>query len=644
MHVFGAIAIAAAVAALAAPAAPAAAAELFPQPWVDRSPVRMTSFGTCAVELGAADAVAWYGAVHGGQPRVQAAPVAGPAAAALPPGPEVAAGLGGCPVGAASADGSATLAWAEDVDRAAPIVVAERRPGGQLGAATRLPGAHGREPAVARAASGAAVVGWLEETRLDAEPYLSETRVQPLVAVRDADGAFGAPVALGAPGIASSGEGYGPAIGIDDAGDAVAVWHRPANSERDAPDEAWTARRPAGGAWSAPQRLAAEVLQPPRLAVAPSGEALVVLRTRTGVEVAGGSARDGFGPLSPITGSSAGARSAAPTASSSALAGSAPPTASSSALAGSTAQVVSDDAEVADVVIAPGGAALVALAAERRDSGFARIDVVGRPHGSAPFGAPVTVATAPAARLLIGVDQPRLALAPDGRALLAWRGGREVPAGQFQAPYAALGSAGGGWQRPRPLSGGSRWTYYALPAFGADGSPRVSLLQTAFADGGDYSAPIRPRLRTVAFGPQPAADRTAPRLTLRLPRRQPLPPFNRRTRADQSIRFDARCDEACDLYVRAEVRTRGTDGDGFFPGLFRLAAGQRRVLWLHKVDALWYGDGGPFGYGQTIRVRLTVWADDAAGNSTRATAVTRVTLPRVDFAGQRMRRSDNYSM
>jgi hypothetical protein len=587
-----AAAIAAAVASAAIPvAASAQTAPLLPQPLRDLTPARgMSQVAFCEADLGAGDAVAWMGHWENSDASDVIEVLVGSVAAGAPARVEAAAGIGGCPSVSTSADGASLLAWkAGTSEEPTQISFVERPAAGPLGTALPIAGAVGSVVTAARAAGGAAVVGWLQYELVDdpdPDAFGSLQRVQPFVSVRDPGGAFGPPIALDLPADAWDAEGRGPSVGIDAAGNAIAVWRRPSGTESSDPDDLLVARRPAGGSFGAPVPIGTrEPHGRVQLAVAPSGEALLVVDERS-LHVASGNVRDGFGPPEPFAPES-------------------PP--------GSGAE--------ATAAIVDGGGAAVAWVERDGDGRGLRVVVRSRPSGAAPFGPAHALATRSDGQSPPGTA--RLALAPDGRALVTWIGpGRGLP---FSQPYVAVGHLASGWQPARPLAHGCRSTRSAQPAFGGDGSPRVSLLHTAVYGGGDIFFPWASRLRTVAFGTA-APETRPPRLRLTVPRLQPLP-RSRRGR-EQEIRAVARCSEACDLLVTARSRHRElTDEEVLFPAWARLRAGERRVVRLHTTDAFDYGIGSTLRAGDVPPVAWTAHACDAAGNVATARASGRVVIP-----------------
>jgi hypothetical protein len=160
--------------------------------------------------------------------------------------------------------GDAVAVW-ERYDGADFITQAASRPAeGSWEAPVNLsaPGQNGAEPQVALDSAGDAVVVWDRYGSGDTIIQASE---------RPAGGAWQAPVDLSEPGAVEAG---GAQVGIDSAGDAVALW-----SVRAATDYViQAASLPAGGTWQAPSVISdpGHTAEEARLGVGPNGEAAAI--------------------------------------------------------------------------------------------------------------------------------------------------------------------------------------------------------------------------------------------------------------------------------------------------------------------------------------------------------------------------------
>lgn len=598
------LALTATAAAASASLSGAASAALLPQTPETRTRPVPSVGAMCPLDLGAADVLVWLRFdlfkrhARSDVVATSLAPRDG-----IPP-LEPARGFGSCPVGAATTDGSALIGYTRpDRDRYTGddrIVVAERPAGGPVSRATALPGARGSAPAIAFAPGGAAAIAWLAPVPGPDTTALYDDGVVPMVATRKAGGDFAPPVALGKPFFSSEigapedvpdvDRLLGPTAGVDGAGNALVVWVVPSvRRAGDSPGpeslELWTAERHSSGSFSAPRPLGRlSSIDALHLAVASTGEALLVIDGGDGVRIATGTAADGLGAPTLVSGLVAG-RSA--------------------------------------VAIAPGGAAVVTWAqggeGRRRGAYLDRVVAVERPSGAAAFGAPATLATW-SRRSPEQVPPTAVALSADGRTLGLWRErSRTLDRLEIDRVRIAQGRLGGDWEPAVETGAPCRVVTDALPAFGRDGSPRVTLVDASMMGGGDSEIPVDGRVRVVRLGPQPPADTTAPRATLTARRRQPL-----RNSFEGRVRLRLRCSEACDAHVFAIVNGKRDRRAGLYPEYPRLGAGRSRALALHRSSP-YYDDSDRFREDRTTPVRLVAHVCDAAGNVGRAT--TTVLMP-----------------
>ena len=484
----------------------------------------------------------------------------------LTAGPEGAARAGGVSVGrlyacatvAESPGGTAVVAGGvepsvEGEDFA--IHAAVRDPGGTFGAPVAL-GRGDPAPAVAVGPAGHTVVAWVEHSR----------RREAIVAVRRAPGeAFGPPETV----LAWPSRGFFALVdlqaGVDAAGRVTLLW------SRDVPVSDQTRVEAASAAHGAPfavERLTThiELSADPVLAVAPDGWALAAHgnwgRHRAAIfERAPGAARFTRVALRPPR--------------------------------------YSDQPVVA---IRDGGGALFGWRRETPE----KIEVATREQGGA-FGAPRVVARGWSineivafepftrrSRLLlppVALDEPRLqaALAPDGRALLAWSGAAGPSLLWTGSAHAVLGSLGGAFEPARRVGGALRDADAVAPLFLPDGRAAVAWTDRAGrADGRLHLAVER----------APALDKDPIRLRVRAPRFQPLP-------RGESPRVTAVCSGPCDLRASISVLY----GDGFARsvtnptgGAMRLHLGPVRDIRRPRWVTVRVAAGPPGGRATAIRV------------------------------------------
>lgn len=151
-----------------------------------------------------------------------------------------------------SSSGAAVTAWSTQTPQNTFAVLVSS----SVNAVTWTPAVtlgQGVEPAVALAPNGAAVAVW--------QALSGPTSLGIEASVRGASGTWSAPVSVAT-------VGQQPQVGVDSAGDAVAVWHSATAGVQ-------TSTLPAGGSWSAPTTLTTYAYELTGLAVAPNGNALI---------------------------------------------------------------------------------------------------------------------------------------------------------------------------------------------------------------------------------------------------------------------------------------------------------------------------------------------------------------------------------
>ena len=483
---------------------PAASAAVNPLPFEQRAGV-----ATCLRAPGAPGDLGLYG--RGGA-HLRAV---GDGGAARMPGVRLGK-LVECAAVATAPSGAGVVAGAV---AAGDVRAAVRDPGGAFGAPVRLGRAQDFGPSVAAAVSpaGHAVVAWAQ-VRGRPDPR-RRGRFRIVAARRAPGGAFGAVEPL-------TGWRRGPSIAtaaveaaVDGAGMATVAWARPL------PERGLFDRADIGVATAAPgtpfaaQRVAGDVSEPsrPALAVAAGGWTLLAYGGEDGIrayERAPGAARFTevlAAELPQATDVTVAVRDG----------GGGLVAWRTDASAGAGAQVVVREGPGAFERPRP-----VARDVERFDTGgFVALVSTGGP----PYD--------PEAGVL------RAALAPDGRALLAWPAAR-MGFGRTSSPRLAAGTLAGGFAAPVELGSLIRDAEGVAPLFLPDG--RAALAWTDNAGHVEASVPSGPgRLHlAVESAPPLPPPPPAPRVTLRAPRTQHL-------YRSQNPRVTATCAQACDL--RASV-------------------------------------------------------------------------------------------
>jgi hypothetical protein len=452
-----------------------------------------------------------------------------------------------CAAVAADPGGAAVIAGGvrRGPDRARLRVVA-RDPGGAFGAPVALGSSAIIDASVAAAVSpsGHAVVAW---TQRRGDPFGDRTPVRIVAARRAPGGTFGPPVALTA---WRPTEGFGgPDVeaGIDAAGNATVAWLLPAGrfGER---QRAAVARAAPGAPFSA-QRLARHVDEPSRvaLAVAPDGSSLLAFDGIEGVQVFERRPAD--------------ARYTA-------------------VLSSRGDRPVSFDRSPV-VAVRNGGGGLVAWRTET-DTAAAGVTAAVRATAGA-FGRPRVVARGvegggsfgEAFAVVVGGDRPlppedvgnaalRAALAPDGRAILAW-GDDSSDLTRASRMRVATGSLATGFGPPQQLGGPIRDVNGVAALLRADG--RMAAAWTDNAGGGFFQRG-KGRLHLAVEGAPELPEPARPGLRVRVKRTQHL-------LRSQGIVARASCVRACDL--RAAARTRNSEP---IPLVRTLRAGGTAVLHL----------------------------------------------------------------
>ena len=233
--------------------------------WAFTSTLHIGGFEPSIAALGEGEAIAVWDGSFG----VEAALATPRGWTSLPPIPHSV--LAFAPEVAADGSGRATVVWRQPGLGGARIDAATRAPGGGWSAARPLSRSGGAgplsrpdgvafSPQVAVTPSGAAVAVW---RRKDG----AKSIVQAAVSGRP--GHWSAAANLSAPGQ----NAVAPAVAIDPAGEAVAVWQRFDGAHQ----IIQAAARPAGGRWSNPAHLSAagRNAEAPSVALSSTGEAVV---------------------------------------------------------------------------------------------------------------------------------------------------------------------------------------------------------------------------------------------------------------------------------------------------------------------------------------------------------------------------------
>ena len=182
---------------------------------------------------------------------------------------------------------------------------------------------------------------------------------------------------------------------------------------------------------------------------------------------------------------------------------------------------------------------------------------------------------------------PYVAVAPGGRAVVAWQAQRRPLLGVV----AASGQAGGAWAPATRLSSVTRDAYAISVALDAAGAPRVWWNEPGLGVRGAALAAAR-------------ADTTAPVVSASLPARL-APTRSGRVRAAVRVR----CSEACDARLR--LVHAGREGAS---AVRALAAGRGRTLRIRA--SAWLAEQLRLHPGQRTQ-RLELVVTDRAGNVTR---------------------------
>lgn len=195
-------------------------------------------------------------------------------------------------------DGDTVAVWSAFDGTGNVVQAAERPAGGRWSSPLTIsaPGAEAGEPRLAVDAAGDAVAVWQNDDGTD----------EVIEAVsRPAGGAWGAPIAISADGR----DAESPAVAIDPAGDAVAVWRR-----YDGADEIVEAStRSAGGVWQTAIEVseAGENAYRPQVAIDGSGDAVAVWDRSDGVHtIVQAASRPAGGSWGAVTNLSASGESA----------------------------------------------------------------------------------------------------------------------------------------------------------------------------------------------------------------------------------------------------------------------------------------------------------------------------------------------
>ncbi len=351
--------------------------------------------------------------------------------------------------------------------------------------------------------SGAAVVAWLEP----GEQFAVKAVRRP------AGGAFGPAETLGTARSSSEYSFDGAvraAIAAD--GEAFVLWTQPPADRDTLRMPVNVAIAPAAGAFAPAQRLGeTHPTSPPALAAGRDGRALAAFWTGRQVQVAERAPGSAF------------------------------------AASMAAASVKEPFTVLPAAAIGPGGAAAVAWYGLFSQS----VGAIAR-SGAGAFGAPVTLAapsrvpgltddvlllltafgltaTAPGGEGLDGeIADPRIALTPDGRALVNWLNALAVP-------RAAAFPLSGGHLDRFALGSGVREASSVTPLITASGAPAV-------AWGDNDPAKRDGRVHLAVAGVSPAPDASAPRVSLGRPRKTVL------AQAD-TLQLPVTCSAACEVRV-----------------------------------------------------------------------------------------------
>jgi hypothetical protein len=399
-----------------------------------------------------------------------------------------------------------------------------RDPAGTFGAPVTLgPSALvGSGVAAAVSPAGHAVVVWVQRR---GDPFDDEAPTRIVAARRAPGGAFGPPVAVSG---WRRGDAFGAAsvaAGIDAAGTATVAALLPAG--RVGYERAGVARAAPGAPFAA-QLLAKRVLFPSRvaLAVAADGSTLLAYDSENGVRAY--QRRPADARFGAVLSSADDPRLLSFDRS--------PVVAVRNGGGGLVAWRSSSDATVPGVT-----------AAVRSTAGpFGQPRIVARGvAGGGSFGEAVIIVVGggrPAPPLDGGNADLRVALAPDGRAILAWAAGSDQSV-RTARMHVATGSLGGGFGAPRQLGGPVRDVNGVAPLFLSDG--RAVAAWTDNADG-MFLKRSHGRLHLAVEGAPEPAELPRPGLRVRAKRTQ-------RLLQPQGLAVRVACARACDL--RAAVRS-----------------------------------------------------------------------------------------
>jgi hypothetical protein len=432
-----------------------------------------------------------------------------------------------CPAAAAQPNGAGIVAVAIE----GALAVALREPGGGWGAPARVALPRSAEVgamSVAVSERGDAVIVWLEQTF---DESVERSRVRAVR--RAAGGGFGAPETLATSNRIQFPRPFGAAIGGD--GTAIVAWALTTGTER-ASHSVAAAAIGAPGAPFAAQPISSDA-GTPVVAVAADGHALLAFADDSRVRVMERAPGGSFGPAQTI-GAGGGENLA--------------------------------------LAVGSGGAALVAWGggdfddgvtyARRTDAtGFAPpLDLTPSPVGSGLFGfGGSTIFSGGGGSVSGGSRRPddlfgrdlRAAVAPDGRAVLAWGTQRSRRGIGWAATQVATVSADDAVTM-QSVGGPLRDAETIAPVLLENGAPAV-----AWGDNGDADG----RLHLAVEG---AADSPQPSLQVRIGR-----PERTALRSRESLLVPVTCSAACDL--RAEVRHTNTSASLTRAGTVQLRFGER---------------------------------------------------------------------
>jgi hypothetical protein len=196
------------------------------------------------------------------------------------------------------------------------------------------------------------------------------------------------------------------------------------------------------------------------------------------------------------------------------------------------------------------------------------------------------------------------ALAPDGRAVIAWTS----PGDAGGKVVALSGRVSGTWSAPTRLSAITRDATSPSLALDAAGAPRLVWVEAVRST--SLAGRVRGARLAAASGP---VDAVAPRITARMPRRTPATGTGRAV-----FRIPLRCSEACDVRVRVLDRRTRLEVAAIARAL---PAGRR---WIAHVRVPRESANSVLLSKRARRPRLELLVTDRAGNVARTARTVRI--------------------